>query len=264
MFAPIIPSGGVPGWLFLQRTYDTQLALFSKSGRVVRDADYFSEKIGSIETARDLVADRRLLEVTLGAFGLQDDLENRFFIQKILQEGTTSDDTLANRLADPRYADLSNAFGFGPGEVRKNDLPGFAEGLIARYQANAFEVATGGQDDTMRIGLYAQRVLAELATEPGSNNTKWFNIMGQPPLRDLFEKALGLPSSFGQIDIDQQLSVFKDRASAIFGSADISQFADADKRDAVITRYMARAQMEAANNQSSPAAIALTLLGGGR
>lgn len=262
MFAPVLPSNGVAGWRFLQQTYDAQLSAFSKSGAVQRSADYFSQNIAQISNAEDLVADRRLLEVTLGAFGLQDDLDNRYFIQKMLSEGTSSDDALANRFADPRYAEMASAFGFGPGEVRKNDLPGFASDLVARFEANAFEVATGAQDDTMRIGLYARRTLADLANGPGSNNTKWFSIMGQPPLRNLFEKALGLPTSFGQIDIDQQLSVFKDRAASVFGSDQVSQFSDPEKIDQAITRFMARAQLDTSATGTSSASIALTLLGG--
>ena len=50
--------------------------------------------------------------VALGAFGLQDDLPNRFFIQKVLEGGTLSTDSLANKLSDPRYAALAKAFGF--------------------------------------------------------------------------------------------------------------------------------------------------------
>jgi hypothetical protein len=162
MFQPIIPTDGLAGWRFLQRTYDTQLDSFARSAPVQRDTDYFAQKIASVTSAEELVADRRLLTVALGAFGLQDDINNRYFIQKILEEGTGSPDTLANRLSDTRYRALADAFGFGPGDERKVGQDGFAAGMLKRFQSTSFEVASGDQNGAMRIALYAQRALPEL------------------------------------------------------------------------------------------------------
>lgn len=260
MFAPILPGAGLVGWRFLQRTYDTQLETFSQSSQISRATDYFIENIGSITSAEDLVADRRLREVALGAFGLQDDIDNRFFIQKILEEGTTNDDSLANRFSDKRYQDFSAAFGLGPNETPRVNETGFAADIVARFEANSFEVATGEQDDSMRVALFVQRQMSELANDDVSNDTKWFTIMGQLPLRAAFEKALNLPSAFGQIDIDQQLVIFKQRAREVFGSDDISQFSDQEAVDDLVTKYVARSQLDQFSNNTSSASIALTLL----
>jgi hypothetical protein len=260
MFQPIIPTDGLAGWRFLQRTYDTQLDSFARSAPVQRDTDYFAQKIASVTSAEELVADRRLLTVALGAFGLQDDINNRYFIQKILEEGTGSPDTLANRLSDTRYRALADAFGFGPGDERKVGQDGFAAGMLKRFQSTSFEVASGDQNGAMRIALYAQRALPELAAKDSSVDTKWFNIMGVPPLRELFEKALGLPGSVGQIDIDQQLTIFKDRADRVFGSADPAIFGtDATLQDA-ITKFIVRDQITNVSAGLSGYSIALSLL----
>lgn len=260
MFTPVIPGSGLVGWRFLQRTYDTQLQTFAQSSQISRSIDYFRENISSISSAEELVADRRLLEVALGAFGLQDDIDNRFFIRKILEEGTTNRDALANRFSDERYKDISEAFALGPGETPQLDNLEFIESIISRFEANSFEVAAGQQDDTMRVALFAQRQLAEFASEDMSNDAKWFSIMGQPPLRAVFEKALNLPSAFGQVDIDQQLVVFKQRARNVFGSDEVSQFANAERVDDLITKYVVRSQIEQFNVNTSSASIALTLL----
>lgn len=263
MFQPIVPAAGLAGWRFLQNTYDAQFEVFSKTTIAQRDVEYFSEKIGEVGTAEELVSDRRLLTVALGAFGLQDDINNRFFIQKVLEEGTEADNTLANRLADTRYRDLSQAFGFGPGETTQVSTEGFAENLITRFQANGFEVAAGEQNSAMRVALYAQRELPELALSTGSNDAKWFSIMGDPPLRDLFEKALNLPSAIGQIDVDQQLGIFKERAEAVFGTNDLSQFADENLVQDAITKFVVRDQISGIGSGLSGSSIALTLLRGG-
>ncbi|QJF52988.1 DUF1217 domain-containing protein [Roseobacter ponti] len=430
MFQPIIPGSGLAGWSFLQRTYDTQIRTFSEAPQQSRVADYFAENITGVKTAKDLVSDRRLLEVALGAFGLQDDIENRFFIQKMLEEGSVNDDALANRFSDRRYSEFVESFGFGPGETTPVGTQAFTDKLISRYFANSFEVAAGQQDDSMRVALYAQRTLAELASpaakppervaaelvsasvdeyvasitdeteyfesrissvltvedllsderllkfslvafglgddyeeivnfEPTaqvpenetlkkianvlsqgsianialanqldnpayaelsrafgfgiaedrqttrssfpdividryiqqnfsvpedagftgslvisdrefelepfslndmSNDAKWFTILGEPPLRALFEKAFNLPSEFGQVDIEQQLYVFKERARAAFGDDNVNRFSDPVVIEDLIQKYLTRSQIDAFSVNTSPASIALTLL----
>ena len=261
MFQPIVPDSGLVGWRFLQRTYDAQFEVFSQSSVIQRDADYFREKIGDVTTAQELVSDRRLLTVALGAYGLEDDIDNRFFIQKVLEEGTTADDALSVRLADTRYREFSSAFGLGPGEASQVGTAGFGDQMVDRYQANSFEIAAGAQNDSMRVALYAQRELGEIATMEGSADTKWFTVMGDPPLRQLFERALNLPTSIGQIDIDQQLDIFKDRAKSIFGTDDPAQFADEDIREDAITRFVLRNQVDNLGGGLSSGDIALSLLG---
>lgn len=260
MYQPVIPVTGLGGWRFLQRTYDAQFDAFTKSVELQRDSDYFRENITNVTSAEELVADRRLMTVTLGAFGLQDDIDNRYFIRKVLEEGTTSDDALANRFADPRYAELSQAFGFGPQEYLKIGEPLFVEAIIARFEASSFEIAAGEQDASMRVALYAERELPEIATMDGSNDAKWFTIMGEPPLRQLFEKALNLPEAFGQVDIDQQLKVFKQRAQAVFGTSDLSDFTDPELIQDAITKYVVRNQIDGFSAGLSSGSIALTLL----
>lgn len=260
MFQPIVPAAGLPGWRFLQQTYESQLTAFSSSTVQQRDTEYFAENIGKVETAEDLVKDRRLLGVALGAFGLQDDINNRFFIQKVLEDGTASDDALAVRLSDTRYREMSDSFGFGPGAINLRSLSTFADEMIERYQTNSFEVAAGNQSESMRIALFAQRELPDLASDTTSNDAKWFTVLGNPPMRQLFERALNLPSSIAQIDIDQQLGVFKERAQSTFGTDELSAFQDEDLAQSVIDRYVIQDQIANFSNTLSSGSIALTLL----
>ncbi len=259
-FAPVIPVGGLVGWQFLQRTYDSQFEAFASSARQQRDIAYFKENISTVTSAKDLVANRRLLEVALGAFGLQDDLSNKYFVQRILSDGTRDNTALAVRLADTRYRQFSDAFGFGPGDIPKTSSAARMDEIVSKFQVQQFEQAVGEQDDSMRIALFSERELARIATNGQSPDTQWFSIMGQPPLRKLFETAFGLPASFGQIDIDKQLGVFKDRAQSVLGNDVIAQFSDPASLDKLITIYQARSQLSESVSFGSPAATALMLL----
>jgi hypothetical protein len=257
-FQPIIPASGLVGWRFLERSLETQTKIFEASGVMTRDTEYFEAHINEVETAEDLVSDRRLLSVALGAFGLDDDLNNSFFVQKILEEGTLDPASLANKLSDSRYQDLAEAFGFDLG-VPNSKLSTFAGDIIDLYRDRQFEIAVGDQDETMRFALNAKRELAELATDDDSDRTRWFKIMGNEPLREVMEGALGLPESFSQIDLDQQLSVFMEKSERQLGLSSLDDLADPEALDGLIERYLLRS--EAASIQTSSAAsIALTLL----
>lgn len=259
-FQPVVIGPGLTGWRFLERTYDSQFEAFNKSPQLERDSEYFLKNISSVQSAEDLVNDRRLLNVALGAFGLQDDINNKFFIKKILEDGTQDEQSLANRLADARYEKLSKAFGFGPGELQLTTLDFKMQEVVELNRIQSFEVAVGEQDDAMRIGLYAERELMELASEDMSDDAKWFTLMGLPPLREMFQTALGLPAAFGQIELDKQMETFRDRMFSLTGDAEVSQFSEPEAIDKIRTLYLARSQINSIGETNSSGANALTLL----
>ena len=256
-FQPVVPMSGLAGWRFLQRTNDAQQAAFQNASTIKSDADYFRENIGDVQTAEQLVADRRLLSVALGAFGLGDDINNKFFIRRILEDGIVKSDALANRLADERYKDLSEAFGFGDLPIARTQLTNFAEEIVDRFHQKQFQIAVGNQDNDLRLALNTESAITEIASEEVSNDTKWFRIMGNPPLRQVVETALGLPNSFSQLDLDQQLNVLKDRTASQFGSEDVSQFLESDQVDKLVQRFLLRAQVSSSEINSGSTALTL-------
>jgi len=260
MFQPVIPVGGLAGWRFLQNTYDNQYATFTESAQVKRDTEHFRDTIGTIETAEQLVNDRQLLNVALGAFGLQDDINNKAFVQKILEEGTLDPGAFANRFADARYQKLAEAFGFGPGEVRQTAFSFFADDIISAYERQSFEIAVGNQNGDMRIALSAERSFLELAESESSEEGKWFQVMGELPMRRLFETAFNLPSSFSQIDLDQQREILAERSERLFGTSDPAAYADKELQERLISRYTALSQIQDFQASTSGAVVALTLL----
>ena len=260
-YSPILTASGYGGWAFLKRTMVAQTRAFNASWDLKRDEDYFRASIGKINSAAELVADRRLLKVALGAFGLDSDINSKAFIQKVLEGGTLKVGTLANRLADKQYQKFSAAFGFGDFAVPRSKLSDFPEKIIAAYRARQFEVAVGAQNGDLRLALNLERELSGIAARStSSEDAKWFTIMGNAPLRKVFEKALGLPASLGTLDLDQQLGVFKEKAETQLGSRSITQFTDPAKVQKLIQRFLVRAEAEALQGQIGAGASALTLM----
>jgi len=372
-FSPIIPTNGLNGWQFLQRTMDKQTASHSSTAIARRDEAYFTENIGKIGSAEKLVKDRRLLRITLSAFGLADDLPNRAFIQRVLESPTGEQvpgekRSFVQRLADRRYHELAKAFGFGdrtretasepsdplfagtsrnapPARFTESmqrdlaalagsgigdeatwtlvvntpslmalfetayELPksfdslplnaqiaalrsqtetifgsggvaqfaekdalntlsqryidGFANEVLTNYHARQFEEAVGQKDQSMRLVLALQRDLGQLAGSDQSESGKWFRILGTPSLRQVFETAFQLPSSFGSLDLDRQADILRDRTQRALGESSVSQFTDSDKMNTLIRQFFVGEQLSEIRSLNASSA-ALTLLQSGQ
>ena len=259
-FQPVLPLGGLAGWGFLKRTMEQQQAVQQAAPVQQRDEAYFRERIGKVTTAEQLVSDKRLLRIALTAFGLEADVNSKAFIQKVLEGGTLKEGSLANKLADKQYQKLSAAFGFGDFSVPRTKISTFPDEIIGQFRARRFETAVGAQNNTFRLALNAERELPALAARPISETAKWYSVLGNAPLREVVQTALGLPKSFASIDLDQQVAVLKDRAEAAFGTNGISQFTDPTKMESLVRRFMIRADLQDQGMGNSPAAIALALL----
>lgn len=258
-FAPVVPFGGLLGLRFVDRTFDAQFETFGKSPDIQREISYFLEHAGEATSAEALVADRRLLRVALGAFGLDDEVDKRAFIRKILEEGTLDPDSLANRLSDPAWAEFSEALGYG-------DLGGLLvfdstrQEIAERFRLRQFERAIGESDVDIRLALNFRREIREIATAPGVETSGWLKILGSKPLRSVVEGAYNLPTGFGLLDIDRQVSDLEARTEHIFGSKSPSVFVTDDNIDDLLRRFLLSAQLRGGVSSSAPGANALTLL----
>lgn len=258
-FQPIVPLGGFAGWQFLNRTLETQQEAFNTSSSVTRLTDYFRENIAEVRTAEALVEDRRLREVALGAFGLDDDIDAKFFIQTILEEGTVDDSALANRLTDSRYRALAEAFGFGNPVGARTNLTFFADEIISRYEDKQFQIAVGNQNNDLRLALNLESELSDLLDTVTGEDAQWFSIMGSSPLRTVFQTAVGLPSSVATLDVDKQLEIFKERAEKTFGSDKVADLNTEEAQETMIRLFLIRSEATSAAAVSS-GNVALSLL----
>lgn len=263
IYGPAIPFGGYGGFAFLERTRERQQDVMEAMPAMERDTRAFAERIAGVTSAAELVADRQLLKVALGAFGLDEDINNRFLIEKILESDTSDRNSMASKFADRRYKALADAFGFGNAGGARTGEAGFAERIVARYTDRQFEIAAGEVDQDMRLALGFARDLAEIAAGEGSPRSKWFTLMSMPPLRSVMETALGLPKSFGQLDLDRQLDEFRSRAEARFGTSDLGELAGGETAKEVVRTFLVMAEIGRVSAESlSRGSAALALLQG--
>jgi hypothetical protein len=262
-FAPVIPMGGYVGWQFLQRTLEKQSTAHASAPSSQRDESYFRDQIATVTSAEQLVADHRLLSVALTAFGLQEDLPHRAYIQKVLESDSADPASFVNRLSDKRYKKMAETFRFGDLGAPRTGLPGFADDILNSYRERSFETAVGEQDGSMRLAMALNRDLGGLAAEAKSETTKWLTVVGTPSLRAVFETAFTLPSSFGTMDIDRQVEILQERTQRLTGSDTIAQFADSDTVNQLIQRFFLAEQVQEIRSVAGRSA-ALSLLQSGQ
>lgn len=256
-FPPAVPFTGLAGLRFLDRTYQRQFELFSSSPEIERRVDYFMQKAGEVRSLDDLMGDRRLLTVVLGAFGLDEDIGKRAFIRKVLEEGTVDSQAFANRLVEPAYRQMSKALGFG-------DVGGYLfqqetrQRIVDDYRTRQFEREVGESDLDLRLAMNFRREAVRIVEEGGTERTMWLKLLGSQPLRSVVEGALGLNAGFATLDLDRQVDEIGDRSRQLLGGDDPAALAEPAVMDAFVERFLLNAQL--ANGQVSSTTRGLTAL----
>jgi len=259
-FIPALPLTGYAGWQLLQRTDAAQRNSFERGPEIQREVAYFKANIAKADTAEKLVADRSLLKVALGAFGLDDKLTHRAYIRKVLVEGSEAEDAFANKISDPSFAKLASAFGYGDLAGTNVRLSDFASKIAEAYVTRQYERAVGNVDESMRLALNFKREMQNY-TSGSSLSVQWFKLMGNKPLRQILEKGLGLPSETGSIkDVDRQQRLFREGAKRLLGTDDPAALRQPEYIDKILRNYFAREVAAQGPGPMTPGYGALTLM----
>ena len=228
-----------------------QNAMFSANRQLQGDIRYFSDNASRIGGADDILGDYRLRSVILTAFGLADDINNRYFIKKVLESNPDDRTSLAGRLSDKRYANLSRELG-----LWRSDFSGFSSRQILdiseKFQRRSFEKAVGKNHSEIELAMNAQRELPEMAKSASSNDAKWYQILASKPLRKVFEGAFGWSAQFMRLPIDRQLAEVKNASERFFGTSDLSRLALPENLDKLLTRYLVMQQNSEDGRREAP------------
>lgn len=261
-FTPTIPASGLAGWNFLQLSIQSQTEIFNRSPDIQREVEYFAENIGSVETLDDFISDRRLLRVSLGAFGLDDEINKGALVRRILAEGTEDSSAFAVRLNNTNYLNYADTFRF---DSEENFQPpdGLVDQIVSQYHDLQFERELDNVDPNLRLASNFQREIVNIAESASTVRAGFFRVLGSEPLREVVETIFGLPSSFSQLDVDRQVDILQERSLRTFGSDSLDVFLEPENVDRAIQRFFVQRQIEDGPSASTRGSTALTLLSGG-
>jgi hypothetical protein len=219
-------------------TIKTETGLLASSKYYIdTETDYYLSRIGDIRSIDDLMADRRLLNYALTAYGLDPVTEPPARIRQMLEGGVADPDSPANKLADKAYAAFVTAFNFAEyGEAATTRTPAQLPS-IDKFMRQTLEENAGKENEGVRLALYFQRKAADL--------TNFYEILADPALAEVVRTALSLPDSFATADIDRQVKFFEEKL-------DIEDFTDPARLEKFLTRFTA--MWEIKNPTSTPQA----------
>jgi hypothetical protein len=346
---------GVAGWKLLQNKTVSDFKAFTKDPILQRDLAYLRDTLSTKATAKDLLADRRLQEMVLKAYGLDSQVGMNALMQKVLESNPADSNSVAARMTDAKYKKISAALNYGgltvpeipavpstatlqvegirsgqnftsfsgtfggikvsnlplenignrvdlaatlqaafrkadgktsdisvtalggklifsdakgrgeavdftfvadPGSTARASLASNTKGstvvaqqggakvgdaatveqIASLYTQAKFEESLGETSETLRKAIYAKRTLPSI--------TSWYSVIADRNLAGVVQDVLGLPESFGRLDVDQQKAMFERRMS-------LSDFQDSAKLGKMLDRYVAKSSTAEAQAMAS-------------
>ena len=191
---------------------------------------YYHDTIIRVRSLDEFLADQRLLNYALEAYGLADERVSIGTLRSVLTSDPLDEDSAVNRLGDARLRDLAAAFNFTSdgriGRVPAQQVQSRSDILTIGdlYVRQSMESEAGDQNEGVRLALYFQRKAANIDSP--------FDILADKALIEVVRTALNLPASMSQADIDVQ-------AANITRRLDLADLRDPAKLDKFLTRFAA-------------------------
>ena len=366
---PMVSSLGIPtgiaGWNLLQQKTPASFPVLTQDPVVTREIAYFQQNAPKAATAQALLADPRLQNFTLTAFGLTSQAGMTALLRKVLESDPTDPNSFVKQLTDTRYSAMASAFNYGgsstpavpakpsSAEVEVDNLfqggnfssfsgtfggvtvnnvnlsgvttyqglanalqgalqradgnrgditvtldglnlkfsdakgrgsatsfawtanpdntlsdptaqppqdivagaaaqpeiggpnvtsPTFINQVVQMYTQAQFEQVLGNSSNTLREAEYAQHELPKI--------TNWYSVIANPPLANVIQTVLGLPSSFGMVDVDQQVQVLSSRMN-------IKDFQDPAKLSKLLDQFVGLSSAQSQDPSQNSAVLLL-------
>lgn len=223
----------------MQHSKPDQLALFAQGATLARENAAFGERLAGATSVADLMSDYQALKVALGAHGLQDDIQNRYFVQQVIEQGTTAQDSFANRLSDARYSALAQTFE-ALGLTGAGDLRATVSAVPAAL-ADAISAAHG--DSPIALGLAGRLngniTLGLLGAD--TSDKAWARAVDDPALHPILARVLGTHDNLGGLSDAAQAMIFQEATAYLYGNSSLGALSDPDNTFAVADAYLGTA-----------------------
>lgn len=232
------------------------LANVARQPDVKRESDRYLSAIADVKSIDDFLARPDVYRYAMRAFGLEDMTYATAFVRRALSDGVDRPDSLANRLADPRFRDLVSTFNFARYGSAAMAFSRTQQGVVDRYLRLTLEQNAGLTNEGVRLALYFQRSASSISSP--------YSLLADRALLKVTQVALGLPQASATLDLDRQ-------ADIISGKLAVADLKDPGKLDKFLIRFAALWDVENSQPPPSPlidltgttpaAGIAVALLG---
>ncbi|MBW8909551.1 MAG: DUF1217 domain-containing protein [Mesorhizobium sp.] len=224
-------------------TTESALGLIPPSADYIKsETAYYLANVTNVKSIDDLMANSRLYNYALSAYGLDPSKESKDLIRSVLTGGIRDPNSVANKMTNKAYAGLAVAFNFEQyGEAATTINPA-QQPTVDMYMRQTLEEDAGKTNEGVRLALYFQRKAPTI--------TSWYDVLADTALASVVRTSLGLPDSFATADIDKQAQLFGQKL-------DITDFTDPAKLSKFLTRFTSMYEI---NHPTSTAVSSVSVL----
>ncbi|MBI1246186.1 MAG: DUF1217 domain-containing protein [Alphaproteobacteria bacterium] len=242
-----IASGlpAVVAWKQLEKSGDAAQEKWSKQASVQQKIKYAQDVVAKAKSVDDLLNNRRFMEFALSAFALESEVDKKGLLKKVLLSDLSDQNSLANRMNDPRYRDIASTMRLKDFGVDGLKLPGVMEGLTARFIKNEFEKAQGDASPGLREAMYFKENAAKINSP--------YSVLGDKVLREVITTTLGIPKELAIQSVESQ-------AAYLQSKVDLSKFKDKKFVESFIQRYLTQRDQQTAESNGTGAGLYSGLL----
>jgi len=215
-----------------------------------KKAELYQERIQSIDTVKELLADRDVIDVVIGAYGLDPEDVTDDFLKQVFASDLSDPKSFVNQQPDSRWAELVASFNFDANGNLTRETIGTVQQrgetleTVNKYLRQTLEETEGASNEAVRLALYFER------TAP--NITDAYGLIADDALMAVFRTTFGFSDEFSNMDVDQQARIIND-------NLDLADLQDPTKLERFLQRYTAMYDTENASFSNS----AVSILSGG-
>jgi hypothetical protein len=179
------------------------IAKFQDRPTVDKEIQYFRDKAPKLKSMDELFKDPRLLRFIASAYSLDEEVQYPARFRKVLESKTTDKDSLANRLVDPRYAEMSKEMMLGDLGIISLSSTSLIDKVVNRYVTSEYEKDLGKTNPALREASYFLRKIGSVKDS--------LSILGDGVLRSVVTFTLDLPQQIALQSIAKQRSLIDQR-----------------------------------------------------
>ena len=170
---------------------------------VQKDIETFKNKVSGFKDVDELVKDRKSLQILLTAFDLGSEINNGGKIKAVLKSDPSDLNSFANRLNDPRFAELANFVNFEERKFRSLTTASSQQNLIDKYLQNRFELEVGGANGEIAKAFFFLRNINSITSTAG--------LLGNMQLRTIATTTLRLPPQIASQSLEKQIQLIESK-----------------------------------------------------
>ncbi|AQX21626.1 Protein of unknown function (DUF1217) [Bartonella sp. CDC_skunk] len=189
----------------MKQTFDR---LFQKP-QVKCETDYYVKHIIGVKSVDDFLANDKIYNYAMKAYGLEDMIFAKGMIRKVL-----SDPEYASQLVDKRYQQFAEAFNFSKYGEKATQRESAKTVTVNKYMQQTLEVEVGEVNEGTRLALYFTRTIGGMVQNNVLTEKNWaYQILSDKALSAVIFKAFNISENVLTSPIEVQKSLLESRMS---------------------------------------------------